>query len=163
MTERDFRDKVMTLRHRMYGVALGLGLDPDEAADSVQVTLIHLWHKRNELPVDSSRLVLYAFVSVRNECLTRLRLRRQSEPLETISRLQEEQVDRVEQEDLCQYVVQLMKLLPEEQQKVLRLKAFEQLDNHEIALAIRQTESNVRQLLSRGRKKLKEIMQQLNK
>ena len=52
----------------------------------------------------------------------------------------------------------LIDSLPPGQSRVIRLSSFGGLDNAEIAEATGQTEANVRQLLSRGRRKLRELM-----
>ena len=38
MTEQEFRQRVLPLQRLMYGVALKMGMPPDDAADAVQET-----------------------------------------------------------------------------------------------------------------------------
>lgn len=48
--------------------------------------------------------------------------------------------------------------LPDNQQKAIRLSSFEHLSNEEIADVMGVTNVNVRALLSRGRKRLRELL-----
>lgn len=162
MSEKDFRERVMPLRRQMFGLALRLGIPPDDAADAVQETLIRLWKRRHELPGTDTELRLYALVSIRNECVSRLRQRRPTESIESAYTRTSETYDRVEQDDSCRRIECLLTRLPSGQREAIRLSAFAQLDNSEIAAATGQSEANVRQLLSRGRRRLKELMQLLN-
>ncbi len=62
-----------------------------------------------------------------------------------------------EYRDQRQRIKNLIDSLPPGQRDVLRLSAFGGLDNSEIAEVTGMSESNVRQLLSRGRKRLREL------
>ena len=161
MTEEEFREKVLPLRHLMYGLALRMGMDSDDAADAVQETQIRLWHRRSGIPKPQAEIRLYCMASMRNECLTRIRLRHESVSLDTIehSDSQADHCDMVEFADMKSNIEGLLSRLPAAQRQAVRLSAFAELDTREIANAMGQTENNVRQLLSRGRKRLREMME----
>lgn len=158
MTESEFREKVLSLRHLMYGIALRLDLTPDDAADAVQETQIRLWRNRDKIPIRNAEIRLYCLASMRNECLSRLRSRKPMLPTEEFNGMAAQEEHRVESEDTCRHIESMIARLPAAQKQVIRLSAFGQLETREIAQELQQSEANVRQLLSRGRKRLRDMM-----
>ena len=158
MTEEEFRARIVPLRRLMYAFALRLGISEDDASDAVQETLIRLWRHRDAIPVKPNELKLYCMASMRNECLTRLSQRRNCEPLENLQINDSQNWNEVEFVDTKRRIEALIERLPAGQRVAIRLSAFAQLDNIEIARQMGQSENNVRQLLSRGRRRLRELM-----
>lgn len=161
MTEQEFRTKVMPLRRLMYGVALRMGIPPDDAADAVQETQIRLWRRREGIPPDAAELKLYCMASMRNECLTRIKLRKATQPIEEAISKSSGEPDFLEIKDTQSQIEIMIRRLPKGQRDAIRLSAFGEYETSEIADALGQTETNVRQLLSRGRKRLREMMNKL--
>ena len=161
MTEDEFREQVMPLRHLMYGLALRMGMPPDDAADAVQETQIRLWRSRDRIPIAETERRLYCMASMRNECLTWMRLKRDTEPIDRVNHPCSDVSEQVETQDMRTHIDGMIARLPHAQRDAIRLSAFGQLDNSEIADALGQTETNVRQLLSRGRKRLRDMMDKL--
>lgn len=161
MTEKEFRTKIIPLRRLMYGQALRMGIPPDDAADAVQDTQIRLWHRRDNVPRKETELKLYCMAALRNECLTRLRLKKDIKPLEEAGTESSEEILSVETNDFKRHLEIMIETLPSTQRQVIRLSAFGEYETAEIAETLGQTETNVRQLLSRGRKKLREMMDKL--
>lgn len=153
----------MPLRHLMYGLALRMGIPSDDAADAVQETQIRLWRRRDAIPINSDELKLYCMASMRNECLTRIRLRKDVRPLEEAGAGDIDYTENIEAVDIRRHLELMMERLPAAQRKAIRLSAFAEYETSEIAREMGQTEMNVRQLLSRGRKKLREMMDKLEK
>ncbi len=60
-------------------------------------------------------------------------------------------------DDSTPYLSELMRSLPARQRKVLEMKICGDMENSEIALCLGLSEGNVRQLLSRGRKALRQL------
>lgn len=60
MTEKEFRQRVVPLQRLMYGLALKMGMPPDDAADVVQETQIKLWRHRVDIPDDDGALRMYS-------------------------------------------------------------------------------------------------------
>lgn len=150
----------MPLQRLMYGMALKMGMPPDEAADAVQETQIRLWRKRDGIPPDPTETRLYCVAAFRNECVSVLRRRRQMQSLDEVSELKADDTgDPVEQRDTRRRIEQFIDTLPPGQQEAIRLSGFAGLDNAEIAQATGQTEGNVRQLLSRGRRRLRQLLE----
>jgi len=157
MGEREFKEHVLALRDLMYGMALKSGLCTDEAADAVQETQLRLWRRRQSLPGDRRELRLYCLAAMRNSCLEAFRRRRDELSLDDSPETPDNRPDNVEYNDTRHRLESLMEILPPGQCRALRMSCFIGMDVAEIAEATGQSEGNVRQLLSRGRKKLKEL------
>lgn len=159
MTEKEFRERVVPLQRMMYGIALRMDIPPDDAADTVQETLIRLWRHRDGIPQPPGEARLYCMAAFRNECLSWLRRKRSAVPLEEAGALAADEPPQTEFRDTRHRIEVLIDTLPGGQREVIRLSGFGGLDNREIAEATGQTENNVRQLLSRGRRRLRELME----
>lgn len=157
MTEAEFRQQVLPLKRLMFATALKMGIPPDDAADAVQETQIRLWRCRDAIPPDPRELRLYCMAAFRNQCVSAIRRRRETVEIETAINLAADETDKTEFRDMMSRVEQLIDTLPRGQATAIRLSGFDGLDTSEIALRTGQTENNVRQLLSRGRRKLKEL------
>lgn len=159
MTEQEFRQRELPLQRLMYGVALKTGLPPDDAADAVQETQVRLWRRRDRIPDNDAELKLYCMAALRNECISTLRRRKPSVALEEAEELKTpEEESSAEYRDTRRRIETLIDSLPGSQGKVIRMSSFGGLDNAEIARATGNTENNVRQLLSRGRRRLRELL-----
>lgn len=158
MTEQEFRERVMPLRRMMYGIALKLGIPPDDAADAVQETQVKLWRHRAGIPLREGECRLYCLAAFRNECLTALRRQRPSASLDEVAEVRSENYNETEYRDTRRRIEILIDTLPKGQRDVIRMSGFGGLDNEEIAEATGLTENNIRQLLSRGRRKLREML-----
>lgn len=164
MTEKEFRERVMPLRRLMYGVALKMGIPPDDAADAVQEAQVALWRHRDGIPANPGECRLYCMAALRNECLTLLRRRRDGlssldEAVSVRAQAADDTALRVECDDTRSRIEVLMESLPPSQREAIRLSGFGGLDTSEIAEATGQTENNVRQLLSRGRRRLRQLLE----
>lgn len=159
MTEKEFRQRVLPLQRLMYGIALRMGMPPDDAADAVQETQVNLWRHRDGIPEDQGDLRLYSIAALRRECISMLRKRKPSVTLDEVTECQApEEAASAEYRDTRQRMEVLIDSLPPGQCRVVRLSSFGGLDNAEIAEVTGQTETNVRQLLSRGRRRLRELL-----
>lgn len=159
MTEQEFRQRVLPLQRLMYGVALKMGMPPDDAADVVQETQVRLWRRRDGIPEDSTELRLYCMAALRNECISAFRRQKPAVALDEAVDLRAPEDDgSTEFRDTRRRIEVLIDSLPKGQSRVIRLSSFGGLDNSEIAEATGQTENNVRQLLSRGRRRLRELL-----
>ncbi len=149
----------MPLQRLMYSLALRLGLPPDDAADAVQETQLKLWRGREGIPEDMPGMKAYCITSIRNECLSLLRRKKETSPIETATGLRAEtEISDVEAKDTRRRMEQFIDSLPEGQRRVIRLSSFGEYDVMEISEATGFTPGNVRQLLSRARKRLRELV-----
>lgn len=157
MTEKEFREKVLALQNLMYGMAVKSGLPCEDAADAVQETQLRLWRRRQSLPADRQELRRYCLVSMRNACIEWYRRHHDENRLDEVPDPPDIETDTVEFADTRHKIESLIDTLPAGQRVALRMSGFAGMETAEIAEATGQTEGNVRQLLSRGRKRLKEL------
>lgn len=163
MNEREFRRRIVPLQRLMYGTALRIGLCPEDAADTVQETLIKLWRFREGIPEDDAGTRLYCMEALRRESITTLRKQKPKVPLDQVSGIRTpEDRSSAEYRDTRRWIETLIDSLPPDQAKVVRLGSFGGLDNAEIAEVTGLSPANVRQLLSRGRRRLKEMINRKN-
>lgn len=157
MTRKEFKSTILTQHHAMYGVALSLTGNPNEAADLVQDTLLKLWDCRDSLPAIGNPAA-YCISALRNRYFDSLRpiresLMQESQP-ESAS---EAEVRRIDGRSDLSLVMEIIAALPPNQQTVIRMSSFGGCSNDEIARLTGLSSSNVRTLLSRGRKTIKSL------
>ncbi len=163
MDEKEFRTRVIPLQRLMYGVALKSGMPPDDAADALQETLLRLWRSRGSIPDDPPALKAYCLTTLRNECVTVIRKRRDTDPLEKAETFKAPpEAETAESRDTLNRVETLMKTLPEGQRTVVRMSSFGDFSVTEISEATGFSPGNVRQLLSRARRRLRELIDPQN-
>ena len=160
MGEKDFSEKVMCLQRRMYSVALKTGLSAADAADAVQEAQLRLWRGREGLPDSDSALRAYCLTTLRNECISVIRKRREMAPIESVDREGSAgDADSAESRDTRRHVERMIDRLPEGQRLVIRMSGFGGFEVSEISEATGFSQANVRQLLSRARKRLRVLME----
>ena len=149
----------MPYHRKMFAVAYRFLQREDEAEDAVQDVLVKLWQMREKLPPDET-LEAYILTMTRNLCIDRIRSRHEVCDDED-GQWKEECIDEdlLENKDRLRLVLSFIRQLPGDQQKVLRLKVFEDLPNEQIGALLNLKQDNVRQLLSRARKRLRELAQ----
>lgn len=158
----NFSRLIMPHSRKIFAVAYRYLQRVDEAEDLVQDVCIKLWQMRDELPPEE-RLLPFILTMARNLSIDRLRARHEydvtaGDDEDAPPPNDEPFIDTsVEDHDRLRQTLQLIRQLPPDQQKVLRLKAMRDLDNDEITKLTGIQPDNVRQLLSRARRKLKEL------
>lgn len=141
----------------MYGIALAVLGDSEDACDAVQESMARLWEKRSDIG-DKDSYEAFCIRVVRNVCLDKIRLRRQHADLTEADRPVNDS-DRAENRETISVIKKLASQLGDTQRTVFMMSAFGECDNNEIVKATGLSESNVRQLLSRARKRIKELYQ----
>lgn len=150
MTEMEFQHEVARLLPQLRKLATGYMGSSDEADDVVQDVLVGLWQIRGELRIPMDSLVR---VMLRNSCVSALRRRKPTVRVGEISTPEEESNDHLV--DLMMY---LIGQLPPMQQLVVHLRHLSGMGMEEIAATVGKSEEAVRQLLSRGRRQLRQLM-----
>lgn len=148
----------MVIKDAMYGMALRMGIPPDDAADVTQNTLIGLWRSRDGIPKDPRALRMYCLKAMRNNSITFLKKSRRHERIEDAEGIVAPPGADTEYRDTACRIEVLLGKLTETQERVIRLSAFADMDNADIAEVTGESEANVRQLLSRGRRRLQELI-----
>lgn len=165
MDSNEFKQEVIPHYRAMYGVAVAmLGGDSQRAEDAVQDTMLRLWDHRGQLAAVSS-LKAYAIRAVRNRCLELIRSAApEADVDDPVTRTAVDAASVTPQQaaseasDQLELASRLIGSLPESQQEILRMRAFADLDNEEIAQALGINNATVRQQLSRARKTLRQLM-----
>jgi len=159
MNATEFKAKYLPYHPKMYRVAFRLLENTFDAEDMVQEAFVKLWNKRDELAhVENSES--YCIVILRNLCLDFLRSKNkyQMESTENIVVQAERNLtDEIENADNIKHLEAIIAQLPEQQQKIIKLRHFDDYSNEEIEKIMGLTGANTRVLLSRARKKIKEL------
>ncbi len=152
--EKIFTTRFLPLSDKMYGVAAAiLGKDTGEAADAVQDAMVKIW-KSGPAMADIANPEGYAVMAVRSSAIDILRSRRHWDNIEEAGDIPS---GHMADPDAGELLERVMASLPPKQLEVVRLSAFGDLSNDEIAALTGYTTVNVRALLSRGRKRIKEL------
>lgn len=166
MNSTDFSRQVMPHSRKMFAVAYRFLQRPEEAEDVLQDAMVKLWQNRDSLPPEKE-LLPYLLTVVRNLSIDRLRSKERVDDNIEVSDITTIGIgdsplstdDGIEEKDRLRHMLGLINQLPPDQQKVLKLKVFDDLTTEEIAKRMNIQPENVRQLLSRARKKLRELAQ----
>lgn len=149
------KTKVIPCGRRMFAIAMATLRNREDAEDAVQDGLTRLWEHRSEFARASSPEA-FAVTVIRRICIDRIRASdyhgRHSEMTEPA-----QAPDDFDNRDSLAIIKRMMAMLPENQRQVLDLSSFGGYTNSEIAEITGLSGDNVRQLLSRARKRLKEL------
>lgn len=164
MNEHEFSQKVMVYSSKFYGYSYKILGDKEEARDVVQDLYIKLWSKRYDLKQISS-IEAFATTIIRNLCIDRLKkIKTSSQHAENYMKLnsneaqfQDNEGDEVElRVDLVRKAINQ---LPEIQQKVFIMRDFEEKEFEDISFELGLTPENTRVILSRARKRVRELLE----
>lgn len=166
MTREELQQQYLVSGAMLYGVALRLLGSSQDAEDAVQEVFLTLWNRSEmlqELEVEEGQR--YFTQALKNHCISQLRRREvrrvADEAVEDVYNLQPDDTpspyEQLAQNDELEQLAGLVATLPKKQAEAFRLCHFEQLDTHEIAGRMNETEANVRMLLSRARRTVKAL------
>ncbi|MDE6637610.1 MAG: sigma-70 family RNA polymerase sigma factor [Muribaculaceae bacterium] len=161
MTDGEFKRIVLPHYRQMYATAFAILRDPDEASDAVQDTISALWQKHSQMkPPDNVQA--FCNRTIRNHCIDRLRenSKQYFERIETLHQLPtgSNADSEVSLSSTSEFIMKCLKRLNKRHREVLALSIFSQLSNDEISRATGESPENVRVILSRGRKTIKEYL-----
>ncbi len=158
MTEKEFKETVLPHHKMMLAEALRLLKDRDEALDCLQDAVTSLWKIRGELR-KVSNIKAYCIKSVSNRALEMIRQRQISYSEYDKDILSDDtSSSAIERKEKIAILREAVKLLPENERKVVMLKALKGLSSDDIAEAAGLSTANVRVLLHRGRKRIKDYL-----
>ena len=149
MDASEFKATWLPLENAFYRVAFYILEDAADAADAVQDLYIRLWTSREKL--DGIR---------RNICRDRLRHNKvaRSESLKTVEFRIGDDYSALAARETIRAVEKAIEKLPDNQQKVLRMRVFEDMDYEDIASATGLSEGSLRVMLSAARKTLRKLL-----
>ena len=160
MDASDFKQRFLPYHRRLYRVAFQQLGNVQDAEDMVQEAYLKLWQRRNELPPDIANLEAYCVTLVKHLCYDKMRLRQPEEderPPEELALAESTNLAyEVELKDEANHVMKLIGQLPEQQKQIMQMRDVEELPYEEIEKTTGLTSVNIRVLLSRARKKIRE-------
>lgn len=159
MNAADFKQQFLPCHPKLYRTAFRLMGNAQDAEDMVQEAYLKLWNKRDEL-IGILNTEAYCVTLIKNLCYDALRRNGVEEDgrtpdelnLSTDTNLARE----VEQKDEANQVCRLIRQLPEQQRRVILLRDVDERSFEEIEQATGLSAINIRVLLSRARKKIRE-------
>lgn len=159
MEASEFKRIFLPLHHKLYRIAFCLTGNKEDAEDMVQEAYLRIWKRRADLD-EIENLEAFSVTVVKNVCLNMLRNRRQDEEIDNGQRpdvAAETDVGReIESRDALGIVTALIERLPERQRDVIRMRDVGDCSFEEIEMSTGLSPGNIRTLLSRARKKIKE-------
>lgn len=154
-----FKQLLLPLYPRLQRVALRMLGNVEDAEDMVQEVYMKLWGKREELP-DVQNMEAYCVALTKNMCIDRLRLaevdRVDVDDVSLSLAAADDVTSLLERQDAVEQVKLIIETLPEKQQQVITLRDIRDCTFEEIEEQTGLTAVNVRALLSRARKTIRE-------
>lgn len=159
MDAESFKKMYLPYHQKLYRVAYRLLGNSCDAEDMVQEAYLKLWHKREEL-VDIRNPESFCVTLIKNICFDYLRSTKnetEKEDLEVINRSNDVSlVKEIEIKDELNCVKQLITQLPGKQQEVMKLRHLSDCSIEEIEQITGLNAVNIRVLISRARKTIRE-------
>ena len=154
MTQQEFQNKYMPLASQFYRRALALLGNAQDAEDAVQDTYLKLWDQSARLNMLENPEAFMQTV-LRNVCLNMLRRRRSENDLDEMDFLPEEggRIERMEQRGTLRM---LLELLTPKARRMVTLRHVGDYSFAEMAALTGDSEANIRTILSRARRFLRE-------
>ena len=157
----DFRTDILPLKNELYRLALRITLNPAEAEDVVQDTMIKVWKKREQWDKIES-IEAFCLTICRNLALDKTRrAENQNEQLSDThdppdSSYTSNPEEQAVQRDRVALVRQLIDTLPEKQRSCMQLRDIEGKSYKEIAEVIGINEQQVKINIFRARQAIKQ-------
>lgn len=163
MNQQEFLDLVLPLRQKIFRLSKRLLTSTEEAEDATQEVLIKMWNKNKELEKYNSIEAMMMTIT-KNYCLDRLKSKQASNLQLVHSNYsnRDNLEKQTEDKDKLNWVEKIINELPDNQKMIVQLREIEELEFEEIAQIMKMSETNVRVILSRARKTIREQMIKVN-
>ena len=164
MDPKSFKQLILPHSDAMYRMAFYVTGDRDDSLDAVQESVASLWEHREAL-YQISDLKAYALTTAKRHAIDILRRRPgMSMTIDSLSAHPDPDADsgrQTEHADTLSRVRELMKSLTPNERQIIELRSQADCSIDEIASITGLKEDNVRQVLSRARRKLKELYKKI--
>ena len=159
MQASDFKQLFIPCHRKLFSVAYRLMSNAQAAEDMVQETFLKLWMQRDKMEkVDNPEA--YSITVLRRIFYDKMRAGHLQEVDKDVGSLQVSSSlnisKQLEEADEYQRVRQLINHLPEPQARIMLMRDIEDRSFDEISTETGLTEVNIRSILSRARKKIRE-------
>ena len=166
MDAREFKQRFMPHHQLLYRVAYHLTSNAQDAEDLLQDLYLKLWQKRDELPEEAKRDA-YLATMMRNLFIDQRRLKR----LDASTELKNEEgppdersLDRqIDARDEVRQIEGLISELSERDAKIIQMHLIEDRTYEEIEHDTGLSQGNIRIIVMRTKKKLKQQFQNITK
>ena len=162
MKKISFRNDVLPLKNELYRLALRITLNPAEAEDIVQETMIKVWNKREQWD-DIESIEAFCLTICRNISLDKMRkMENQNQSLEEGEHDAPDQSyasnpeEQAMQQDKLKLIRRLINALPEKQRSAMQLRDFEGKSYKEIAQIMDISEEQVKINIFRARQTIRQ-------
>lgn len=162
MKKISFRNDILPLKNELYRLALRITLNPAEAEDIVQETMIKVWNRRDQWD-DIDSIEAFCLTICRNLSLDKMK--KMANQSQSLSEGENDTPDRsyssnpeeqAVQQDRVALVRRLIDELPEKQRSVMQLRDFEGKSYKEIAEIMAISEEQVKVNIFRARQAIKQ-------
>ena len=162
MKKISFRNDILPLKNELYRLALRITLNPAEAEDIVQETMIKVWNRRDQWD-DIDSIEAFCLTICRNLSLDKMK--KMANQNQSLSEGEHDTPDRsyssnpeeqAVQQDRVALVRRLIDELPEKQRSVMQLRDFEGKSDKEIAEIMAISEEQVKVNIFRARQAIKQ-------
>lgn len=159
MQVSDFKQLFLPCHRKLFSVAYRLMSNAQAAEDIVQETFLKLWMQRDKMEkVDNPEA--YSITVLRRIFYDKMRVGHLQEVDKDVGSLQVSSSQNIskqlEEADEYQRVRLLITHLPEPQARIMLMRDIEDRSFEEISIETGLTEVNIRSILSRARKKIRE-------
>lgn len=159
MQASDFKQLFLPCHRKLFSVAYRLMSNAQAAEDMVQETFLKLWMQRDKMEkIDNPEA--YSITVLRRIFYDKMRAGHLQEVDKDVGSLQVSSSlnisKQLEEADEYQRVRQLITHLPEPQARIMLMRDIEDCSFEEISTETGLTEVNIRSILSRARKKIRE-------
>jgi RNA polymerase sigma-70 factor, ECF subfamily len=155
MTEKEFDNKIVHLRDKMYRFAGAIVADDCLAEDIVHDVMERMWLNRHNLD-NHTNIEAFVMVSIRNACYDAMRHRRIMRNHDMLrDSIQDSIVEETAIWDMRKMLHKTISLLDERERIIIHLKDVEGYETSEIAEILSIQENNVRAILSRARREVR--------
>lgn len=158
MNHDEFKKRFLPFHSLIYRIAFSILSCEDDANDVSQEVYTKLWEQKDNLEnVRNDEAFVVTMTKNLSIDLLRNNQRKQFTVIETGELANEQNQDEtIDARDQLANLKRCMSSLPTMQREVIRLRHFADLSIAEIAEITKQSEVNIRQLLSRARRTMKE-------
>ncbi|WP_162053555.1 RNA polymerase sigma factor [Pontibacter pamirensis] len=159
MDLQEFKSKVLPAKQKLYRLAVFMLRDKEEAEDILQDVFLKLWTNKHKLHAYTS-IEAFAMTVTKNLCLDKIKTSKRKRTVDVtgleVGSGEATPYQRTEQADSVSKVQGLLAGLPEQQKLILHLRDVEGLSFEEMEQITNLTVNNIRVILSRARKSVRD-------